>query len=77
MAKLSTHQRNALADTEFGLPDQRTYPMPDASHARNALARAAEEFNNGQLTQPEKALIDHKAHEILGEHPAHDKSGAT
>ena len=67
MAELSTDERNALADNAFGLPDKRTYPMPDASHARNAKARAAEEFNRGNLSAAEKAQIDRKADEILGE----------
>lgn len=67
MAELSTSQRNALADSAFGLPHKRTYPMPDASHARNAKARAAEEFNKGVLSSAEKAQIDRKANEILGE----------
>jgi hypothetical protein len=39
----------------------------DASHARNAKARAAEEFRSGNLSSAEKALIDRKADEILGE----------
>ncbi len=67
MAELSTNARNALGDKVFGLPDKRAYPMPDASHARNAKARAAEEFNKGNLTAAEKAQIDSKADEILGE----------
>jgi len=67
MTDLSTHERNALADNVFGLPDKRTYPMPDASHARNAKARAAEEFNKGNLSSAEKALIDRKADDILGD----------
>jgi hypothetical protein len=67
MPELSTTERNELADKVFGLPQERTYPMPDASHARNAKARAAEEFNKGNLSSAEKAQIDHKADEILGE----------
>jgi hypothetical protein len=66
VAKLSAKARNALADTQFGLPHQRAYPMPDASHARNAKARAAEEFKKGNLSSAEKAQIDRKADEILG-----------
>lgn len=65
MTELSTRERNALADNAFGLPLKRAYPMPDASHARNAKARAAEEFNIGKLSSAEKAQIDHKADEIL------------
>lgn len=67
VAKLSTEKRKALADDVFGLPNERTYPMPDAGHARNAKARAAEEFNKGNLSSAEKAQIDRKADEILGE----------
>jgi hypothetical protein len=67
MAELSTSERNALADRVFGLPHKRSYPMPNASHARNAKARAAEEYNRGNLSAAEKAQIDRKADEILGE----------
>lgn len=67
MVELSTNQRNALPDSAFGLPQKRTYPMPDVSHARNAKARAAEEFNLGNLSSSERAQIDRKANEILGD----------
>ena len=67
MVELSTTERNALPDTAFGLPQKRAYPMPDASHARNAKARATEEFNLGNLTSAEKDQIDRKANEILGD----------
>ena len=67
MAELSTDDRNALPDRVFGLADKRSYPMPDASHARNAKARAAEEFNKGNLSAAEKSEIDGKANEILAE----------
>ena len=66
MTELSTDKRNALDDKVFGLPHKRSYPMPDASHARNAKARAAEEFNKGNLSAAEKAQIDRKADDILG-----------
>jgi hypothetical protein len=66
MTELSTEERNALADNQFGLPRKRTYPMPDASHARNAKARASEEFHKGNLSAAEKDQIDRKADEILG-----------
>jgi len=41
MAKLSSKARNALPASTFLGPD-RSYPAPDESHARNALARAAQ-----------------------------------
>jgi hypothetical protein len=65
MALLSTTERDALPDTAFGLPEQRAYPMPDAAHARDAKARAAQEFNRGRLTAAEKARIDRKADAVL------------
>ena len=41
MAKLTTAQRNALPDSAFAGPN-RSYPINDPSHARNALARASQ-----------------------------------
>lgn len=41
MAKLTSKARNALPGSVFAGPD-RSYPIPDASHARNALARASQ-----------------------------------
>lgn len=41
MAKLTTKGRNAIAGKNFAGPD-RSYPIENASHARNALARASQ-----------------------------------
>jgi len=51
MAELSTAQRKKLSRTQFGLPDRRGYPMPDASHAINAKARAKQMLAKGKLSQ--------------------------
>jgi len=67
LSVLSTNERNTLPDEKFGLPEKRAYPMPDANHARNAKARAAVEFNRSNLSSDEKARIDRKADEIIGE----------
>jgi hypothetical protein len=40
MAKLTSKKRNSLSKSDFAGPD-RSFPIPDASHARNALARVA------------------------------------
>ena len=66
MTHLSQTARDALPDSAFGLPETRAYPMPDAVHARNAKARAAEEFNRGSLSAADRARIDAKADGILG-----------
>jgi hypothetical protein len=41
MAKLSSARRNALPASTFVFPQSRKFPIPDPSHARNALSRAA------------------------------------
>ncbi len=41
MAKLTTNARKHIAAKNFALPGGR-YPIEDASHARNALARVAQ-----------------------------------
>lgn len=68
MAELSTNARKDLPASTFGLPAKRAYPMPDASHAANAKARATQQFNAGNLSAGQKAQIDAKANTKLG-HP--------
>lgn len=65
MAKLSPKKRESLPKSDFGLPGSRSYPMPDASHARNAKARASQQANKGNLSQSAKAKIDAKADKVL------------
>ncbi len=38
----STKQRKKLSTKSFALPGKRKYPIPDKAHARNALARVAQ-----------------------------------
>jgi hypothetical protein len=57
MAKLNARKRNALPSNEFALPG-RKYPINDRSHARNALARAAQNASPAQ-----KAVIERKVHQ--------------
>lgn len=64
MSKLTTAQRNALPDAAFALPGRR-YPIPDATHAQDALARASEMLHNGHLTQDEYNTIHQKAEDVL------------
>ena len=67
MGELSTKRRNAEPRSDFGLPEERKYPMPDKAHARNAKARASQQKKEGNLTASEKARIDRKADKILGQ----------
>lgn len=36
--RLSYREKESLADSVFGLPERREYPMPDAAHVRAAEA---------------------------------------
>ena len=65
MTQLTKAARDALPDSAFGLPEARAYPMPDAGHARNAKARATEEFHRGLLSAADRARIDIMADGIL------------
>jgi hypothetical protein len=66
MAKLKSSTRNALADSQFGLPAERKYPINNRSHAGNAKARASQMVKAGKLSPSSKAKIDAKANRILG-----------
>jgi hypothetical protein len=50
-SELSTKDRKKLRKKSFALPGKRKYPIPDKSHARNALARVAQ---NGTATEQKK-----------------------
>jgi hypothetical protein len=65
VAKLTASKKNAESKKEFGLPEQRKYPMPDASHARNAKARASQMEHEGKLSAADKKKIDTKADKVL------------
>ena len=54
MAKLTSAKRRSLPAGEFAGPG-RSYPVNDANHARNALARAAQ-----HATPAERATIRQK-----------------
>lgn len=58
MAKLTTKKRNDLDDSEFAGPD-RSYPIEDASHARNALSRVSQ-FGSPALKARVRAAVKRK-----------------
>lgn len=64
MAKLSSAARDKLPKGEFAGPD-RSYPVPDKSHAANAKARASQAVKAGRMSGSEKAKIDAKANKVL------------
>ena len=64
MAKLTTKKRNALPKGDFAGPD-RSYPIEDKNHAKNAKARASEMEKKGKLSPAQKSKIDAKANKVL------------
>lgn len=64
MAVLTTKARNALPVSTFAGPD-RSYPIPDASHAANAKARAHQQLNAGNLSPSEYQTIVARANAKL------------
>jgi hypothetical protein len=66
MATLNAATRKAVPTSEFGLPGSRKYPMPDASHAADAKARATQMVKKGKLSADSAAKIRAKANRVLG-----------
>ncbi len=65
MGKLSTASRKSLSKKSFALPSAKTksnpaghgaYPIPDASHARNALARVSQFGSSSQKAKVRAAV---------------------
>ena len=59
MTKLTTANRKKIPTGEFALPGRR-YPIEDAAHARNALARVSQDGTPG-----EKATVRRKVHQLF------------
>lgn len=70
MAPLTSSHRKSLPSSEFGIPSERKYPMPDKSHAANAKARATQQENAGRLSPSEanhiRAMADRKLNDFYG-----------
>jgi hypothetical protein len=64
MAKLTTKERKALPSSDFALSGRR-YPIEDKAHARDAKARASQQYDKGRLGATEKAKVDRKADAVL------------
>jgi hypothetical protein len=65
MAKtLTAEDRKKLPKKSFALPGKRKYPIPDKAHARNALARVAQNGTPAQQKKVKAAV--HKRFPSLG-----------
>lgn len=75
MADLSAKKREKLPAKDFGLPERAktpkakkesgNYPMPDAKHAKNAKARAAQQRKAGNLSKSEAERVERKADRVM------------
>jgi hypothetical protein len=54
--ELTGKDRKKLSKKEFALPGKRKYPIPDKAHARNALARVAQNGTPDEQTKVRAAV---------------------
>jgi hypothetical protein len=62
VARLTGKERSGLPATDFAGPD-RSYPVNDASHARNALARVSQ-FGTAELKRKVREKVYRKFPDI-------------
>jgi hypothetical protein len=65
MAKLSSKARNKLPKSSFAEPSDRKYPINDKNHAKNALARVAQQENKGNISASAADKVKAKARKVL------------
>ena len=58
-------KRGKLKKTQFGLPGQRKYPMPDRKHAVNAKGRAKQQLKRRKLSRSQYDKIVAKADRVI------------
>lgn len=63
MARLTTQARKALPSKAFAGPD-RSYPINDPAHARNALSRVSQYGSSGEKSRVRAAV--HRKYPSIG-----------
>ena len=75
MAKLTAAKRNKIPSSEFAGPD-RSYPIEDPAHARNALARVSQ--HGGPALQAKVRAAVHRKYPAIGKAgKSHGKGGGS
>jgi hypothetical protein len=64
MAVLDAKHRNALKESSFAIPESRSYPIEDESHAKNALARVSQFGNSNEKAKVRAAV--HRKYPSIG-----------
>lgn len=65
VGKLDKERRKQLPSSAFGMPETRSYPMPDPKHAANAKSRAKVQLKRGRLSKANYSRIIRKANKII------------
>ena len=65
MAVLTTEARKRIPTGKFGLSGRR-FPLEDAAHQRNAIPRATQSYNKGNISLVEKNRVQSRARNLLG-----------
>jgi hypothetical protein len=53
---LDSKGRAALPDSDFAIPKERKYPIPDEAHARNAISRSSASGTDAEKKQVRAAV---------------------
>jgi hypothetical protein len=68
MAKLTSKARSKLKSSSFAIPSKKpgsgSYPIPDKSHARNALARVSQHGSPAEKSRVRAAV--HRKYPSIG-----------
>ncbi len=56
MSKLSYSKRKRMKSSSFAIPEKRKYPIPDKSHAINALARVSQYGSPSEKAKVRRAV---------------------
>jgi hypothetical protein len=62
---MKARTRRKLKKSEFGLPGERKYPMPDRAHAVNAKARAKQQRKQGKLSKSAYEKVVANANKVI------------
>lgn len=56
MGKITSKGRKRMKPSTFALPKERKYPIPDATHARNALSRVSQHGSPSEVKRVKAAV---------------------
>ena len=65
MARITARKRRKLKKSQFGLPGSRRYPVDTKARARNAKARATQQYRKGNISKSTRDKIRAKANRVL------------